>query len=387
MMSSSRNWRSFDYVLVFTALALLGLGLALIYSGSLSTYHSGAAILRGPIAKQVAFAVAGVALMLGLARLDYRNWSGFALPLYVLSVVALAGVLVLGQHIFGSRRWIQFAGMQLQPSEVAKLVTIVLLARYLSENEDRLNRLKPILISLGMAAVPAMLVFDEPDLGTAVVFLAVWLGMVFVAGARLRHLLTIAGAVVVAIPFLMLVALTGYQRERLAIFVNPARDPFGTGYNILQAQIGIGSGGWFGKGLTHGTQTQYAYLRTQTTDYVFSVLGEELGFVGCMVLFCLFIVLLMRGLRVAALAPDSFGRLIATGIAIMILFQVFINVGVNIRLFPVTGIPLPLISQGGSSLLMLFGALGLLQSILLRRRMTGVSTSEYTLADRNVSRA
>jgi rod shape determining protein RodA len=379
LSTRNRNWRSFDYLMVLTCLALVCYGLALIYSGSLSTYGSVAEILSHPIAKQVAFALAGVGLMLGLARLDYRNWSGVVLPLYGVSVLALAVVLVAGQHAFGSRRWILLAGVQLQPSELAKLVTIVLLARYLSDNEHRLDSPKPLLISFAMAAVPAMLVFVEPDLGTAVVFLAVWLGMVFVAGARVKHLLTIFATAIVSVPFLMLVALNGYQRERLAVFVNPARDPLGTGFNILQAQIGIGSGGFWGKGLTHGTQTQLAYLRTQTTDYIFSVLGEELGFVGCMVLFCLFIVLLMRGLRAATLAPDSFGRLIATGVVIMILFQVAINVGVNLRLFPVTGIPLPFISQGGSSLLTLFASLGLLQSILLRRTMVGVSTSEYRL--------
>jgi rod shape determining protein RodA len=181
----------------------------------------------------------------------------------------------------------------------------------------------------------------------------------------------------------MLLALNGYQRERLAIFLDPARDPFGTGFNILQAQISIGSGGLWGKGLTHGTQTQLDYLRTQTTDYVFSVLGEELGFAGAILLFLLFIVLLMRGLRAANLAPDNFGRLIATGAVVMILFQIFINVGVNLRIFPVTGIPLPFISQGGSSLVTLFAALGVLQSILLRRRMPGQSRQSLRLDTRS----
>jgi rod shape determining protein RodA len=207
--------------------------------------------------------------------------------------------------------------------------------------------------------------------------------MVFMAGARLRHLVAVFLATVAGIPFLMLLALNGYQRERLAIFLDPARDPFGTGFNILQAQISIGSGGLWGKGLTHGTQTQLDYLRTQTTDYVFSVLGEELGFAGAILLFLLFIVLLMRGLRAANLAPDNFGRLIATGAVVMILFQIFINVGVNLRIFPVTGIPLPFISQGGSSLVTLFAALGVLQSILLRRRMPGQSRQSLRLDTRS----
>jgi rod shape determining protein RodA len=359
--------------MVVTALALVAFGLALIYSGSMSTYGNSADIIGHPIARQVGFAVAGILVMIAVARLDYRNWSGWSAPLYAAAIVALLIVLVLGQSAFGSRRWILVAGTPLQPSELAKLATIVLLARYLADNEHRTDRPLVLLTSLGIAALPAVLVFVEPDLGTAVVFMAIWVGMVFLAGVRVRHLLILSASAVAAIPFFMLLALNAYQRERLAIFVNPGRDPFGTGFNILQAQIGIGSGGIWGKGLTHGTQTQLDYLRTQTTDYVFSVLGEELGFVGAVVLFSLFLVLLMRGLRASALAPDNFGRLIAAGTVIMILFQVFINVGVNLRLFPVTGIPLPFISQGGSSLITLFAALGVLQSILVRRRFRGMA--------------
>ena len=373
------NWRSFDYLMVATCLLLVCYGLALIYSGSLAEYQNTAAILSHPIAKQVLFAVAGLIAMLFLARLDYRNWSGIAPPLYLVAILALLVVLVVGQSAFGSRRWILLAGAPLQPSELAKVVTIVVLARYLSENEHRMNSAKTLFISLGIAALPAFLVFVEPDLGTAVIFLAVWLGMVFMAGARPRQLLLLFASTVAAVPFAMLLALNGYQKERLAVFVNPSSDPYGAGFNVIQAQIGIGSGGLWGKGLTHGTQVQLDYLRTPTTDYVFSVLGEELGFVGAMVLFLLFIIVLMRGLRVATLAPDSFGRLIATGIVVMILFQASINIGVNLRLFPVTGIPLPFISQGGSSMLTLFASIGLLQSILLRRRMVGVPTSSLGL--------
>lgn len=377
-----RGWRSFDLVMVLAALALVVFGLALIYSGSMSTYGNAADVLGHPVAKQVAFAVAGLVLMVVVARLDYRNWTGWALPLYGVSILALLFVLAIGGSAFGSRRWILIAGTQIQPSELAKLATIVLLARYLSDNEHRMGSPRVLLTSLAVTAVPALLVFVEPDLGTAVVFMAIWLGMVFMAGARLRHLAVMFVSLVAGIPFLMLLALNGYQRERLAIFIDPSRDPFGTGFNILQAQISIGSGGLWGKGLTHGTQTQLDYLRTQTTDYVFSVLGEELGFIGAMVLFALFIILLMRGIRAANLAPDNFGRLIATGTVVMILFQIFINVGVNLRIFPVTGIPLPFISQGGSSLVTLFAALGILESILLRQRLPGQTRQSLRLDTR-----
>jgi len=164
--------------------------------------------------------------------------------------------------------------------------------------------------------------------------------------------------------------LKGYQKDRLQSFIDPGKDPLGAGFNTLQAQISIGSGGLFGKGWTHGPQTQLAYLRTQTTDYIFSVLGEELGFIGALALFFLFIVLLSRGPRRGSRSNDDFGRYIATGIVVMIVVQLFINIGVNVRLFPVTGIPLPFISQGGSSLLTMFAAIGILQSIAVRRRAT-----------------
>ena len=176
-------------------------------------------------------------------------------------------------------------------------------------------------------------------------------------------------------PFALIGLINEYQRERIATFLDPAKDPLGSGFNTLQAEIGIGSGGLFGKGLTHGTQTQLDYLRTQTTDYIFSVLGEELGFVGAVVLFALFVLLLLRGLQTAKSCPDPFGRLLAIGVVTFILFQVFINIGVNIRLLPVTGIPLPFISQGGSSLITLFIALGILQSIRVHQVSRWCSTS------------
>jgi len=219
-----------------------------------------------------------------------------------------------------------------------------------------------------MAAVPAALVLAEPDMGSAMVFGAVWVGMVLMAGVPLRHVLALGGIAFSLVPFGMLVVLGEYQRERIRLFFDPNSDPLGGGFNILQGEIGIGSGGILGKGLNQGSQNQLGFLQTSTTDYIFSVLGEELGLVGAIVLLALFTLLLFRGIRAASISSDQFGRLIATGIVMMILFQVFINIAVNIRIVPVTGIPLPFVSQGGSSLLMLFAALGLLEGIVLRHR-------------------
>jgi rod shape determining protein RodA len=222
--------------------------------------------------------------------------------------------------------------------------------------------------SLIMAAVPAGLVLIEPDMGTAMVFGAVWLGMVAMAGAPPRFIFILLGLSLALLPFAAMVVLDDYQLERFRLWIDPNSDPLGGGFNIRQAEISIGSGGLFGKGLTEGSQTQMDFLQTSTTDYIFSVLGEELGLLGAIVLFALFTALLFRGIRTATISQDQFGRLIATGIVIMILFQVFINVAVNIRLVPVTGIPLPFISQGGSSLIMMFIALGLLEGIAIRHK-------------------
>ena len=256
----------------------------------------------------------------------------------------------------------------MQASEVAKLLMIVVLARFLADRQARMHELRVFLLSLAMVALPAALVLVEPDMGTAIIFGAIWLGMVLMAGAPMRFVMVLSGVLLSVIPFAVLAVMGEYQRERVGLWLNPNADPLGGGFNILQSEISVGSGGLFGKGLTEGTQVQFDFLRTSTTDYIFSVLGEELGLAGALVLFALFMALLFRGIRTATLARDPFGRLLATGIVMMILFQVFINVAVNIRLLPVTGIPLPFISLGGSSLVMLFMALGLLQGIVLRHK-------------------
>ena len=364
---NTASWRQFDVVLFGACLVLVALGLTLIYSGSLATWGASDA-LAGPVARQLGYAAIGVILMVAIARVDYRSWSSLAPTLYVVALLCLVLVLAIGGSAYGSRRWIVIAGVQLQPSEPAKLITILLLARLLSAHGGQFVPGRLFLLTLVAATVPAFLVFVEPDLGTSVVFLAIWFGMVYMAGARAKHLLLLISAGVIALPFLMLVALRGYQVDRLKVFLDPGSDPLGTGFNINQASISIGSGGLTGKGLTQGTQTQLDFLRTQSTDYIFSVLGEELGFVGAMFLFCVFILLLSRGIRAVTRSRDPFGRLVATGIVVMILTQVFINVGVNVRLFPVTGIPLPFISSGGSSLVSMFMAVGILQSILMRQQ-------------------
>ena len=363
-----RNVRHFDLFLLLLAAALVSYGAVLIYSASLNAYPSGISGLDHPLVKHIAVAVAGLGITMLVAWIDYRVFGQMAPALYLLALIMLGAVLFVGNEAYGSRRWFTLGGTQIQASEVAKLLMIVALARFLADRERQMDSPRVFLLSLGMAALPAGLVMLEPDMGTAIIFGAIWLGMVMVAGAPPRFVLVLFGFLISVIPFATLAVMGDYQRDRIGLWLNPNADPLGGGYNILQGEIAIGSGRALGQGLTHGSQTQLDFLQTPTTDYIFSVLGEELGLVGALVLFALFTALLFRGIRTATRARDAFGRLLATGIVIMILFQVFINVAVNIRLLPVTGIPLPFISQGGSSLITVFIAIGLLESVIVRHR-------------------
>ena len=360
--------REFDYILLLAAMGLTAYGALLIYSGSLTQYGSSIEALGHPMTRQVLFASFGLVCMVAMSRIDYRILGPLSVTIYMIALAGLAFVLVAGGSEFGSRRWIEIGGTQVQPSEFAKVATAILLAKYLSDHIDQIGSPRVFATSFAIAAVPAVLVLVEPDLGSSIVFMVLWLGVVMAAGARFSHLAAVGIVAGVLSPFAFFALAHGYQQERIDSWLHPERDPTGAGFNVLQAEISIGSGGFWGKGFTQGTQTQLDYLRTQTTDYIFSVGAEELGFIGAMALFGLFMLLLFRCLRVAGVADDAFGRLIAVGVASFILFQVFVNIGVNIRLLPVTGVPLPLVSQGGSSLVTIMGALGILQSVLGHRR-------------------
>jgi len=344
-----RNARHFDFLLIALAVALVAYGGLLIYSANLSVYPDGVG-LDHPLTKQIIFAALGLGVAAAMTWVDYRAFGQSAAPLYLLAIVLLGVVLLIGDENYGSRRWFTVLGQQIQASEPAKLLVIIALARYLADRQRQMQDLRVFAVSLVLAAIPAGLVLAEPDMGTAMVFGAIWVGMVLAAGAPLRHVMVLVGLAVSLVPFVLLVGLSEYQRDRIRLFFDPNSDALGGGFNIIQGQISVGSGGIFGRGFTEGSQTQLDFLQTSSTDYIFSVLGEEWGLVGALVLFALFTALLYRGIRAASLSQDAFGRLIAVGVVVMILFQVFINIGVTIRLVPVTGIPLPFISQGGSSL-------------------------------------
>lgn len=360
------SWRYFDPLLLAAALALTAYGALVIYSASLPRGAEGV-VLSSEVQRHIIFAAVGALVMIAMTRVDYRLIDQLGWIAYVFGIGVLVAVLFFGSDDFGARRWFDFGFVIVQASEVGKLMTIIGLAKFLTDYRDRLPEFKIFAASLLITLLPAGLVFLEPDAGSAIVFLALWLVMTLFAGARLRHYAVLGALGLCAIPFLLAANVQEYQRDRIRAFIDPTTDPQGAGFNVIQAETSVGSGGLWGQGLTQGTQTQLDFVRIQTTDFIFSVLGEELGFVGAMVLFALMILLLFRILRVASRSPEPLGQLLAVGMVTMIAVQAFINVAINIRLLPVTGIPLPFISIGNSSLIMLFVGLGLLQSVLAWR--------------------
>ncbi len=365
-MLKSRFWKNFDWILFGVTVALLAIGLLVIWSTSFKATGIGS---MTDTWRQLVFVSLGFGLMIAVARSDYRMWAKLTPWLYGFMLLLLVIVLVSSKAVLGAQRWIDLGFFQFQPSEFAKLVVIIVLAKFFADHYDQLERPKYLLLSLLYAGIPVMLVMRQPDLGTALVIMAIWLGMVLVSRVRKLYLLALGGVGLVVLPF-FLANLKDYQKQRLAVFLNPQADPLGAGHNVIQSSITIGSGQFFGRGLGAGSQSQLNFLPqlAQHTDFVFAVIGEKMGFVGAMLLLVLFAVLLWRGLLIAYRAQDRFGMFLATGIVSMLLFHVFINVGMNMGIAPVTGIPLPLVSYGGTALVMTMISIGLLESVAVRRK-------------------
>jgi rod shape determining protein RodA len=365
-MLRSRYWKNFDWLLLGVAVALMAIGLLVIYATS---FRATTFTTPTDVWHQMVFMLFGLVAMVFLARADYRMWRTLTPWLYGLMIFFLGVVLVLSHPVLGATRWINLGFFQFQPSEFAKLVLIIVLARFFADNYDQLDQPKYLLLSLAYLVVPVALVMKQPDLGTALVLMAIWLSMALVSRIRKLHLLIMGGVVVLLMPFL-LKSLKPFQRARIDSFLNPTADPLHTGYNAVQSTITVGSGQLFGRGLGAGTQTQLGFLPTlaQHTDFIFAALSEKMGFVGAALLIGLFFVLMGRGLQIGYRAQDRFGMFLATGIVAMFLFHIFINIGMNMGIAPVTGIPLPFVSYGGTSLLVALAALGLLESIAMRRK-------------------
>lgn len=330
--------------------------------------------MSGFAIRQGTFVLIGLGLLLLVSLLDYRFYRAYSYYLFAAAVVLLVAVLVIGRggadNDYGARRWIYLGLFDLQPSEVAKVALLIVLARLLSDKGEGPLTGRRLLASFGLVALPLVLVFAEPDLGTSVSFLVIWLVMAALAGIRRQHWVLMGVAGVLAVPAMWLL-MRDYMRERVMTFIGTLVDlehaAFDEGYNVLQARISIGSGGLFGRGYLEGTQTQLDYLRIKHSDYIFSAFAEELGFIGAMTLFGLFLFLLFRITRAADRSRDEFGRYLAFGVAAMFLFQAVANLGANLTLLPVTGIPLPFMSYGRTALITNLVALGMVESVLLYR--------------------
>ncbi|NLV75032.1 MAG: rod shape-determining protein RodA [Chloroflexi bacterium] len=358
-------WRRFDWLLLLFILILMGLGLVMIYSSyEYAAPKEGRIWSDNLVIRQAIFGAIGLVLFVAVTIIDYRYIMTMSLVLIAGTVVMLGITYVLGHTSFGAQSWIRIQNLTLQPSELAKVIVILAGANVLGVPDERHDTLWPVILSAITVLPIVALIYLQPDAGTAMVLFITWVIMVFMSGIRWRYIAIAAGLSAVALPIIWF-RLRQYQRDRILDFLYPSRAPLERRYNIIQALISVGSGGWWGKGLLNGTQSQLYFLRVRHTDFIFSVWAEEMGFVGAMVLIGIIVALISRCVRIGLRARDQKGRLIAVGVAAMIFIQSFINIGMNIELLPVTGLPLPLISYGGSSLVATLIALGLVENVAL----------------------
>jgi len=360
-MIDRRLFFNVDWVLVGSALVVSAIGAAVI----LSATHGGRS--AGAEVKQLYALLVGVVGMLVVLTLDYRRLADRAPLLYLAAAGALAYVLFFGPRIAGTRRWLLVGGMQLQPSEFAKLAAALLVAKVFSESRKESLGLGDVLVPGAALGVLALLIAAEPDLGTAVCLVPMFLTVAFLAGLRMRAVVALCAVLAVAGGIGWQFALQEYQKTRVYTFLDPSLDPRGAGYQKIQSQIAVGSGGLTGKGYRNGSQSQLGYLPARHTDFIFSVLAEEMGFVGVAVVLALYLLVLWRALEAAQLARDRVGAFLAAAIAATLAFQVVYNVAMVAGLVPVKGLPLPFMSYGGSSIVSSFLGLGLVLNVRMRR--------------------
>ncbi|HEY1728561.1 MAG TPA: rod shape-determining protein RodA [Candidatus Baltobacteraceae bacterium] len=358
-----RPWyRSFEWPLAIACVLITLMGIVCIHS---ATSHSSIAL--GETKKQIVYALGGIALMAACAFMDYRRWQRLALPLYIVMMVLLAFILFKGNTSHGAVRWIALGPFQFQPSEPAKLIIAISIAALLARGTYR--RIQDLWLPIVAVAVPALLVLKQPDLGTTLVLLAILTAQLYFGVENLLDFLIYSVTGVVAALYVIGSdkILKPFQKARLLVFLDPKLDPQGSGYSLNQSKIAVGNGGLFGKGLYHGTQTQLNFVPEHSTDFIFTVLGEELGFLGALVLIALYGIVIVCGVRAMYAARDRFGFLLAAGLVTMIFFHILVNVGMTIGIMPITGIPLPFMSYGGSAILTDYAAIGILLNIAMQR--------------------
>ncbi len=347
-----------DWSLYLVPLILAILGIVIIFSITYTTKPT-------LVISQIIYLILGGGLAIFLTFLDYRILRGVSFFLYIVVLALLIIVLIFGSRTFGSNRWLDFGFFQLQPSEIGKLIILLFLARIFAETEE--FRLREILLVLTIVALPMILILLQPDFGTAMVIFVELIVLLFFSNVKKIILLAILAGVLVMAP-IGWHFLKNYQKERIYTFINPSQDPYGSGYNVTQAKITVGSGGLWGQGIGQGTQIQLNFLPVAHTDFIFASTAESIGFIGSSLLLILLIFLCFRIIIIAKLSKDTFGFYVAIGWGMIFLFQVLVNVGMNLGIMPVTGIPLPFVSSGGSQMITNLAAIGVLQSIYLRHR-------------------
>jgi len=354
-------------LILIIGLLIAAIGILSIYS---STYRKEGTQWQYIYQRQILWVILGVAFFFLMSSLNYRRLWDATYFLYGLAILLLLLVFVLGIVRLGAQRWLRFAWFNFQPSEIAKIIMIIFMAKYFSAKSvddislkvNKMGIIRGLLLPLLFVVVPIGLIMEQPDLGSAMMIFLVFIAMVFVSGVRLRYLIIFIVLGLASLPVFWHL-LRDYQRERLLVFLNPNIDPLGAGYTVIQAKIAIGSGGIFGKGWLSGTQSQLHFLPESHTDFIFATFAEEWGFAGSCLLLFLYYLLIREGIRIAQRTADNFGRLLSLGISLMLGIQVFVNIAMNLGLAPVVGLPLPLVSYGGSSVMITFIALGILANI------------------------
>lgn len=362
LQQQSSVWRYFDLWLAAAVILLTAYGIMMIQSAV-----TGAPAFQTYPGRQVLYALVGIAIMFVLAAIDYRVLTSGHWYLYAGIVASLILVAVVGTLGNASRRWFDLGFIRIQPSEFGRVFLAVTLGQFLAQRQHLINKFSNTLLALLYVGVPVALIFIQPDLGMSILFFVMWFVMMFMAGLPLSHFAILATIGIAAFAIIV-PSLAEYQQERIVAFVNPEAVPE-QAFNINQALIAIASGGLFGKGYLQGTQSQLGFLRVQHTDFIFSVVTEEMGLIfGALVVIALMGFILIRILKIAEMTPDPAGRFLCAGIAGILFFQTTVSIGMNLRLIPVTGLTLPFVSYGGSSLITLYMAIGVVQSVRMRHR-------------------
>ena len=360
-MLKSSFWRHFDFWLLGAVILALVFGIAMIRS-AVAGYQ------ETLVPRQIIFGGIGLVVILLVAVIDYRFWSGAMIWMYAVIVLTLLALFVVGQARFGATRWIETGLISIQPTELAKIVVILALANYFARNMENNHTWGWLIKGFLVAGVIAALIFIQPNLSNVIVITFIWAAMTWIGGLQVKKLLTLVGIGLILI-IIVFNFLQDYQLTRITNFISPPKNAtYGDLYNVLQALIALGSGGIAGKGYGHGTQTQLRFMKVRHNDFIFSVIGEELGLIGTLFVLLIIGFIVYRCLRTARQARDPFGSMIAYGVAILIFFQAAVNIAVNLNLIPVTGIPLPFISYGGSGLVSLMLGIGLVESVALRHK-------------------